>query len=137
MIVYLDSLEKIKPQNLKGFFVGWQSAPTVETFYKLLKESDKFIIAFDEEADKAVGFITAITDNVLSVFIPFVEVLPTYQNKGIGKELVRRMLERYKDFYMIDTTCDEELKSFYSQFGMKSLTAMVKRNYKNQSGKTE
>lgn len=97
--------------------------------------SDKFIIAFDEEADKAVGFITVITDNVLSVFIPFVEVLPSYQNRGIGKELMQRMLEQYKDFYLIDTTCDEELKPFYSQFGMKSLTAMVKRNYKNQSGK--
>lgn len=131
MIVYLDSLDKIKPQNLTGFFVGWPSPPTPETLYKLLKESDKFIIAFDEEADKAVGFITAITDNVLSVYIPFIEVLPSYQKKGIGKELMQRMLEQYKDFYMIDVVCDEEMRPFYEQFGMKPLTAMVKRNYKN------
>lgn len=135
MIVYSDSLEKIRLENLQGFFVGWPSPPTPETLYKLLEGSDEFILAVDDENNKVVGFITAITDNVLSAYIPLVEVLPDYQKHGIGKELMEKMLEKLQDFYMIDTSCDENLKSFYSQFGMQEAVAMIKRNYDKQSGR--
>ena len=64
-----------------------------------------------------------------------VEVLPEYQHHGIGKELLEKMLEILKSYYMVDTSCDENLESFYSQVGMQKATAMIIRNYENQSGK--
>ncbi len=51
-------------------------------------------MVIDDENGKFVGFITAITDKILSAYIPFLEVLPEYQRQGIGKELVKRMLEK-------------------------------------------
>jgi predicted N-acetyltransferase YhbS len=65
-----------------------------------------------------VGFITAISDGVLSAYIPLLEVLKPYQGQGIGGRLVQRMLDQLNGYYMIDLLCDPELESFYARFGM-------------------
>jgi len=46
-------------------------------------------------------------------FIPMLEVLPEYQNRGIGKKLVEKILDSLDHLNCIDLTCDEELRSFY------------------------
>ena len=81
-----------------------------------------------------IGFITAITDKTLAAYIPFLEVLPDYQKKGIGKELIVQILEILKDYYMVDLLCDPELQSFYENLGMRKATGMMCRNYDKQSG---
>ena len=55
-----------------------------------------------------VGFVTAVSDGVLSAYIPLLEVLPEYQDRGIGSELMRRILEQLDDLYMVDVLCDAE-----------------------------
>lgn len=70
----------------------------------------------------------------LSAYIPFLEVLPEYKNKGIGKELVNRMLKELDDIYMIDLCCDDDLVPYYDKFGMTKTNGMILRNYKMQSG---
>lgn len=92
------------------------------------------MVAWDEAEGQVVGFITAISDGVLTAYIPLLEVLPTYQNQGIGHMLVRRMLARLSDIYMIDVVCDPGLQSFYEKVGMTPLLAMSMRNYSQQAG---
>lgn len=121
---------------LHGFFVDWPNPPTPKTHLRLLIKSDMAILAIDTKTRRVVGFITAISDGVLSCYIPFLEVLPEYQNHKIGQNLVRRMLEKLKDVYMIDLMCDKKLQGFYKRFKMQPSTGMIFRNYKNQSGKT-
>ena len=41
-----------------------------------------------ERSGQVVGFITAISDGVLSAYIPLLEVLPGWRSQGIGGELV-------------------------------------------------
>lgn len=132
-ISYTNESGNLSAENLQGFFVGWQNAPTAKKFLKLLEQSDYRIIAKDGE--KVIGFITAISDGVLAAYIPFLEVLPEYQGKGIGSGLVSRMLEELKDHYMIDLLCDENLRPFYEKLGMSKATGMMRRDYENQSGK--
>jgi ribosomal protein S18 acetylase RimI-like enzyme len=134
MITYIDSLKEISSKQLVGFFVGWQNPPSPDTHLQLLKYSYEIILAIDDETQQVVGFITATSDGVLSAYIPFLEVLPTYQGQGIGTELTRRMLEKLKDFYMIDLTCDSELEPFYERFGMRHGIGMMLRNHGKQSG---
>ncbi|HKQ75696.1 MAG TPA: GNAT family N-acetyltransferase [Blastocatellia bacterium] len=67
--------------------------------------------------------------------MPFLEVLPAYQGQGVGKELVRRMLERLSDLYAVDLLCDPELQSFYASLGMWQAHGMMIRNYERQTGK--
>ena len=135
MIIYTDSLKNITPQNLKGFFAGWQSRPSPEKHFEILKNSAHIVLAIDEKTNNVIGFINAVSDKILSAYIPLLEVLPEYQRKGIGSELVKRMLEKLEGYYMIDICCDESLQKFYEKFGMNKYSAMILRNYSKQSGR--
>ncbi|MFE7062004.1 GNAT family N-acetyltransferase [Sutcliffiella sp. NPDC057660] len=132
---YTNSTDEITADMLKGFFVGWPKPPNTETHLKLLKNSSKVVLALDDDADQVIGFITAISDGVLSAYIPFLEVLPEYKNQGIGQELVKRMLKELDHIYMIDLCCDDDVVPFYDKFGMIKSNGMLVRNYQWQSGK--
>ncbi len=134
MIHYVNSIESVAAENLRGFFVGWQSPPSPETHLELLRNSSAVVLAVDSETGNVVGFITAISDGILSAYIPLLEVLPENQKQGIGLELTRRMLEKLRDLYMVDLLCDEELQSFYAKLGMKPAHGMLLRNYERQAG---
>jgi ribosomal protein S18 acetylase RimI-like enzyme len=135
-ISYRYSAEGIKPQQLEGFFEGWPSPPAPETHLRVLRESDEVVLAWDDKACRVVGFITAITDHVLAAYIPFLEVLPAYRHQGIGRELVRRVLERLHRLYMVDLICDPELQPFYETLGMQRTTGMMVRHREHQAGGT-
>lgn len=135
MIKYIDNIENIKSENLSGFFAGWPNPPSKEKHLEILKNSAYIVLAVEFETNQVVGFINAISDKILSSYIPLLEVLPEYKNKGIGQELVKRMFEKLKNYYMVDICCDQELVNFYKKFEMQEVKAMIKRNYKMQSGK--
>lgn len=134
MISYTASVTGITPEQLGGFFVGWPDPPSPEIHLRLLVNSHHVVLAVEEETGSVVGFITAVSDGVLAAYIPLLEVLPAYQGRGIGSELVRRLLEKLRGLYAIDLICDPELQPFYGRFGMKPYTGMVLRNYGRQSG---
>lgn len=119
MITYTDTAVAIRRDQLEGFFLGWPVKPTPEKHVKLLRESYAVELALD--GDNVVGFATAISDGVLSAFIPLLEVLPEYQHQGIGTELVRRLLTRLETLYMVDLCCDAGLEAFYTRFGFQVL----------------
>ncbi|MBM7097651.1 GNAT family N-acetyltransferase [Bacillus sp. H-16] len=132
---YKTDLEGITEEMLDGFFVGWPDAPSKGTHLRLLESSDKRVVALERERGVAVGFITAVSDGVLSAYIPFLEVLPDYQGRGIGETLVKKMVEELDGLYMIDLMCDPELQPYYERLGMQRSHGMVVRNYQNQSGR--
>lgn len=84
--------------------------------------------------DRVAGYITAVSDGVLSAYIPQLEVLASYRGRGIGSELVRRMVARLADFYTVDLLCDPELFGFYGRFGFRPTQGMLIRRYDKQSG---
>ncbi|AFZ66415.1 GNAT family N-acetyltransferase [Deinococcus peraridilitoris] len=132
MIRYISALDDIGAGQLQGFFVGWPRPPAPETFLRLLQGSYRVILAVDGK--RVVGFIQAISDGVLSAYIPLLEVLPEYQGRGVGSELVRRMLEELSDLYMVDVMCDPETQPFYARLGMQRAVGLIVRNYDRQSG---
>jgi ribosomal protein S18 acetylase RimI-like enzyme len=136
MITYAYSAEDISPGQLNGFFEGWPNPPSAETHLQLLRCSYKMVLAQDSEAHDVVGFITAISDGILSAYIPLLEVLPAYRGRGIGSELTRRMLEQLKDFYMVDLISNPNAVGFYERLGMQTATGMTVRNFDRQSGTT-
>jgi ribosomal protein S18 acetylase RimI-like enzyme len=90
LIEYTTSKADLEPADLEGFFVGWPRRPSPEQHLALLRGSSHVVIARDGR--RVVGFVTAISDGVLSAYIPLLEVLPEYQRRGIGKELTARLL---------------------------------------------
>ena len=125
--VYTSDLTGVAAADLEGFFVGWPTRPSPERHLEILRGSDHVVLARDGEHGRVVGFVTAISDGVLSAFIPLVEVLPEWQGRGIGSELVRRILDELDDFYMVDLVCDAELEPFYRRFELTLLAAMGRR----------
>jgi ribosomal protein S18 acetylase RimI-like enzyme len=133
-ITYRDTAEGMASSQLRGFFVGWPNPPSPETHLRILAHSDAIVLAVDEETGRVAGFITAITDHESAAYIPHLEVLPAFQGQGIGSELVRRMVERLRELYMIDLLCDEDVQPFYARLGFRHATGMCIRNYGNQDG---
>ena len=127
-IIYSENVENLTPTMLQGFFQGWPKAPSAEVHLQILRKSDAVILAVDQEKQKVIGFITAITDKVLTAHIPLLEVLPEYRKSGIGSELVRRMLSKLYIFYGVSLSCDPAQQSFYARFGMKPAISMNIRN---------
>lgn len=134
MIVYRDNLDGLTPRQLTGFFEGWTDPPSPETHLRILQGSAYVILALNDEHDAVVGFVTAVSDGVLSAYIPLLEVLPDYQGRGIGQELMRRMLRRLEHLYMVDLLCDPELQPYYQRLGMRPASGMMLRHRSRQSG---
>jgi ribosomal protein S18 acetylase RimI-like enzyme len=82
------------------------------------------------ESGRVIGFVTSLTDGVLSGFISLLEVLPPYQGQGIGQALMSRMLDRLGHLPNVDLLCDPNVAPFYEQFGMKPVVGMVLRPQK-------
>jgi ribosomal protein S18 acetylase RimI-like enzyme len=129
VIVYTDEVGALTEDRLAGFFVGWPAAPSAAQHLAVLRGSYRAVVALDGDAGgPVVGFVTMISDGVLTAFVPWLEVLPEYQGRGIGTELVRRVLEGTERFYSVDLLCDEPLRDYYRRFGMAAVPGMTVRH---------
>ena len=133
-IHYRDTADGIVATQLAGFFAGWPKPPTPETHLRILAGSDHVVLALDVATGDVVGCVTALTDGVLSAYIPMLEVLPAYQGRGIGTELMTRILARLSRLYMVDLLCDPDVQPFYARLGMRPATGMLIRRHDRQDG---
>ena len=135
-ISYQHDLDGVSERQLGGFFAGWPNPPAPATHLRLLRGSQHVVLARDDASGQVVGFITALSDGVLSAYIPHLEVLPAYQGRGIGTVLLQQMLGQLRELYMVDLICDPPLQPFYERLGMRPWSGMVLRNYDRQSGES-
>lgn len=84
-IIYSTNKKDIKNLSINGFFEGWPNKPSDNILKESIIKSSYTVLAIDIENKKLVGYINAISDTVLSAYIPFLEVLPLYQNKASEK----------------------------------------------------
>jgi len=136
-IRYTDRVDDLSAEQLAGFFVdwGWPNPPSPETHLQILRNSYRVWLALDKETGLAVGFINAISDGILTAYIPLLEVRHEYQGQGIGLQLTQRMLNSLSHLYMVDLICEADVQPFYERAGMRRAEGMIQRNYANQSGR--
>jgi len=97
-------------------FTGWTTAQYPAKLTNAINNSHEVISAWDDE--KLIGLISTISDGSINMFITYLLVLPDYQNKGIGQELMKRTLSKYEGFgRQILTTTISKLGKYYEQFG--------------------
>lgn len=113
---------------LDGFFQGWPRPHSGATLRKILDGSRYVWLAVED--GNVVGFINAISDGHFAAFVPLLEVRPEFRGRGIGSELVRRMIDTLRDHYSVDLVCDADVIPFYERMGLARLTAMASRNYR-------
>ncbi len=133
MIQYTSDVTGITADQLKGFFVDWPNPPSQERHVDILQKSAYSWVAIDDETGQVIGFVNAVSDDVLSAYIPLLEVLPAYKGKGIGTELVKNMMTSLSHLYMIDICCDDDVVPFYKRLDFFQANGMVFRNYDRQS----
>lgn len=127
-IEFRTSASGITPDQLDGgFFDGWASPLSPEEHLKLLRAAAHVALALDD--DQVVGFVNALSDGVLTAYIPLLEVLPAHRGDGIGTELVRRLVAEIGPLYMIDVMCDADVFPFYGRLGFHQAGGGIVRNY--------
>jgi GNAT superfamily N-acetyltransferase len=93
----------------------WSSAQKPELLHKALLASHSLVSAWD--GSKLVGLGNAISDGYLVVYYPHLLVLPDYQGRGIGTELMRRLIARYEGFHQHMLIADGRALAFYRKCG--------------------
>ncbi|HAT55470.1 MAG TPA: GNAT family N-acetyltransferase [Lactobacillus sp.] len=78
------------------------------------------IAAFDD--DKLVGLLRYVTDEVSIAFIQDILVLPDYQRRGIGGNLMKTAMQRLKNIGQVHLLTDNEPKTigFYTSVGFRN-----------------
>jgi len=88
----------------------------IKAIEKAFRKSQFVVSAWDN--DKLVGFVRVLTDETLFATIWNLIVLPEYQKKGIGKLLVKKCLDKYKNLHFF-IFADEDNIKFYEKLGFK------------------
>ena len=75
------------------------------------------------DGDLLVGFIDSVSNGVTDAYIQDLIVRPDYQGKGIGTDLMKKMIASLKEkhIYMISVIFEESLKPFYDRFGFNTM----------------
>jgi predicted N-acetyltransferase YhbS len=129
MVSYSESVVDLSEHHLRGgFFEGWAAPPDPDQHLQLLRNSAHVVIARDDTG-AVIGFVSALSDGVLSAYVPLLEVLPAHRGKGVGTDLVRRLLDNLDGLYMVDVMCDADVRPFYERLGFVAASGAVMRNY--------
>jgi GNAT superfamily N-acetyltransferase len=70
----------------------WAAGRSRETVERLVREAARVVGLY--HAGRQVGFARAVSDGVAVAYLADVYVLPGHRGLGLGKELVREMVER-------------------------------------------
>lgn len=99
----------------------------------LISGSFAFAVAVDKNLEKAIGMGRVISDGVSDAYIQDLVVLPEYRDSGIGRQLVKTLLDYClsRKIIWIGLIAEPGQNGFYSNIGFKTLTKYTPMKYKN------
>ena len=97
--------------------VQWSAARKPDRLMRALKRSHCVVSAWVKGS--LVGLGNALSDGSLVVYYPHMLVLPEFQGRGIGRELMKRLMKRYRGFHQHILIAEAEAISFYRKCGFK------------------
>lgn len=69
------------------------------------------------DGDKLIGLICAMDDGIMTAYIHYLPVNPEYQGMGIGRRLVEKMKEIYRDYLRVVIVAYNGEIGFYEACG--------------------
>ena len=97
--------------------VQWSAARKPDRLMRALKRSHSVVTAWVNGS--LVGLGNALSDGSLVVYYPHMLVLPEFQGRGIGREVMKRLMKRYRGFRQHILIAEAEAISFYRKCGFK------------------
>ena len=115
-ITYKD-VKRFNAKELEELFlsVEWSSGHYPEKLVMAMQNSGAVFSAWDE--GRLVGLVNALDDGVMTAYLHYLLVNPQYHGQGIGKELLRMIKEKYRDYLRIVLIAYSQEKGFYEQCG--------------------
>lgn len=105
---------------------GWQNrVADAERFRRMMENANRTVAAFEDE--RIVGFARALCDDVSNGYIGTVVVAEDFRRKGIGRELVERLIGNDKNITWV-LRAGRGSSEFWKKLGFSvSEAAMEKR----------
>ena len=123
----IEEYTEFNMDEIKSLYdaVGWKAyTDNMTRLMKGYKNSLKVLAAFRD--DELIGIIRAVGDGLTIVFIQDILVMPNEQRKGVGKSLLRAMIDLYPEVRQIELVTDIDPKTigFYKSLGFKELSEL-------------
>lgn len=116
----IKNYKEYKEAEILNFYksVGWSNYYNNPNMVKKAFENSLFIFGLYNE-DELIGFIRGVGDAHSIIYIQDIIIHPLYQRKGLGSQLINRVLDEYKEVYQIVLSTDNQEKtiSFYTSLG--------------------
>jgi len=117
-VIYRSTKSLPKAEVLRLYrSVQWSAARKPDRLMRALKSSHSVVTAWVKGS--LVGLGNALSDGSLVVYYPHMLVLPEFQGRGIGRELMRRLMKRYRGFHQHILIAEAQAISFYRKCGFK------------------
>jgi GNAT superfamily N-acetyltransferase len=112
---------------LEALFATAWGEPSRHDFSSVLRHSLAFVCAYHEE--RLIGFVNLAWDGGIHAFLLDTTVHPDFRRRGIGRRLVRRVIEVARDRGIEWVHVDFEpcLRDFYRRCGFRSTEAGLMR----------
>ena len=120
-LVIIHELNAEQIHQLHALFQNewWSKGRSLEDMQTMLAHSDFVFGICELESQELIGFARVLSDQVFKAFIFDVIVHPEFRAKGIGKLLMKTILEHPVISFVqhIELYCRPELIPFYQQWG--------------------
>jgi ribosomal protein S18 acetylase RimI-like enzyme len=120
-ITYNDTRKDLPPEQLHKLFVsvGWsdgsETPDMIKTGYSMPWLNSTLVVSA-WAGERLVGAVRVLSDTMFRSIVYDLLVLPEYQNRGIGSELVRRCIKHFPNTeWLVQTT--EEISGYYEKIG--------------------
>ena len=127
-IDYRDASHPMELGQLARLFesVGWHHRTRdPERLAQMVRGSMYGASAYDGEV--LVGYARAISDGAFNAYVSTVAVLPAYQRRGIGRELLRRLLQGRDEIQFV-LHAAPPVHAFYMRCGFSPAPDMLRRD---------
>ena len=116
MIEYKD-IHEFTQEELESLFlsVDWSSGHFPDKLVEAMKNYKAVYSAWDGE--KLVGLICAMDDGIMNAYVHYLLVDPEYHGQSIGRILVGKIKEHYKDYMRICVIAYDTAVQFYEKCG--------------------
>lgn len=115
-IAYRDTKE-FEAKALEDLFlsVEWSSGHYPDKLVAAMRHSATVFSAW--EGEKLVGLANVLDDGVMTAYVHYLLVNPACQGKGIGRQLLEMVKDKYKDYLRIVLVAYNDGAGFYEQCG--------------------
>jgi len=121
-IIYNDIKKDLPSEQLQRMFVaiGWSDGtepPEMMKNYNVPFINSTLVVSAWQN-ERLVGAVRVLSDTMFRSVIYDLLVLPEFQNKGVGRELIKRCITHFpKSEWLVQTT--EATASYYEKNGFK------------------